>query len=67
MPEVQFYREEKLPFEMKVCDTISDLSYKKHSHEEYSLGLWMWVKALFGVKVNSMTSVKKRWCSFPTA
>lgn len=39
MPEVQFYREEKLPFEMKVCDTISDLSYKKHSHEEYSLGI----------------------------
>lgn len=36
---VQFYRDKDLPFEIKLSDTISDLSYKKHSHEEYSLGI----------------------------
>lgn len=36
---VQFYRATELPFEVKLSDTISDLSYKKHSHEEYSLGI----------------------------
>lgn len=36
---VQYYRDEDLPFfELKFCD-ISDLCYKKHSHEEYSLGI----------------------------
>jgi AraC-like DNA-binding protein len=36
---VQFYRDKDLPyFELKVCDT-SALSYKKHAHEEYSLGI----------------------------
>jgi len=39
MNGVQFYRDEDLPFEIKLSDTISDLSYKKHSHEEYSLGI----------------------------
>lgn len=39
MKKIEFYREETLPFEMKLCNTVSDLSYKKHSHEEYSLGL----------------------------
>jgi len=36
---VQFYRDKELPFEIKLSDTISDLSYKKHFHEEYSLGI----------------------------
>jgi len=36
---VQFYRDKDLPFEIKLSNTISDLSYKKHSHEEYSLGV----------------------------
>jgi AraC-like DNA-binding protein len=36
---VQYYRDKDLPFfELKLCD-ISDLSYKKHSHEEYSLAI----------------------------
>ena len=36
---VQFYRDAHLPyFELKLCDT-SQLSYKKHAHEEYSLGI----------------------------
>jgi len=36
---VHFYRDTDLPFfELKLCDT-SELSYKKHSHEEYSLGI----------------------------
>ncbi|GMA97372.1 AraC family transcriptional regulator [Pelosinus sp. IPA-1] len=36
---VQFYRDKDLPyFELKQCDT-SQLSYKKHAHEEYSLGI----------------------------
>lgn len=39
MNGVQFYRDKELPFEIKLSDTISDLSYKKHSHEEYSLGI----------------------------
>jgi AraC-like DNA-binding protein len=39
MKEVQFYRDIDLPyFELKECDT-SRLSYKKHTHEEYSLGI----------------------------
>lgn len=39
MANVIFYRDEKLPFfEIKSCDT-KKLSYKKHSHEEYSLAL----------------------------
>lgn len=39
MKGIEFYRDAKLPFELKCSDTISDLSYKKHSHEEYSLGI----------------------------
>jgi AraC-like DNA-binding protein len=36
---VQYYRDKDLPFfELKLCD-ISELCYKKHSHEEYSLGI----------------------------
>lgn len=36
---MQFYCDKELPyFELKICDT-SDLSYKKHAHEEYSLGI----------------------------
>jgi AraC-like DNA-binding protein len=39
MNGVQFYRDEQLPyFELKLCDT-SQLSYRKHAHEEYSLGI----------------------------
>lgn len=39
MGRVSFYRDRHLPFfELKICDT-SDLSYKRHSHEEYSLGI----------------------------
>lgn len=39
MGSVYFYRDTDLPFfELKICDT-SDLSYKKHLHEEYSLGI----------------------------
>jgi AraC-like DNA-binding protein len=39
MNGVQFYRDKDLPLEIKLSYTISDLSYKKHSHEEYSLGV----------------------------
>jgi len=36
---VQFYRDADLPFfELKLCDA-DRLCYKKHSHEEYSLGV----------------------------
>jgi len=36
---VQFYRDADLPFfELKACG-VSDISYKKHSHEEYSIGI----------------------------
>lgn len=39
MNGIQFYRDKNLPFfELKICDTRA-LSYKKHSHEEYSLGI----------------------------
>ncbi|QDR82230.1 AraC family transcriptional regulator [Sporomusa termitida] len=39
MTEVQFYRDSDLPFfELKLCDS-SRLAYKKHAHEEYSLGI----------------------------
>lgn len=39
MKDVQFYRDADLPFfELKLCDS-SRLAYKKHAHEEYSLGL----------------------------
>lgn len=39
MSGVQFYRDADLPFfELKLCDA-SRLCYKKHSHEEYSLGI----------------------------
>jgi len=39
MSAVTFFRSEALPFfEAKHC-TISDLAYKKHFHEEYSIGL----------------------------
>jgi len=39
MNGVRFYRDMDLPyFELKECDT-SQLSYKKHAHEEYSLGI----------------------------
>ena len=39
MPDVIFYRDDALPFlEAKYC-TRSDLTYQKHFHEEYSIGL----------------------------
>ena len=39
MAGVQFYRDADVPFfELKVCDA-SRLCYKKHAHEEYSLGV----------------------------
>ncbi|HML32991.1 AraC family transcriptional regulator [Sporomusa sphaeroides] len=39
MNGVRFYRDADLPFfELKLCDA-SYLCYKKHSHEEYSLGI----------------------------
>lgn len=39
MGGVQFYHDKDLPFfELKSCNT-SALSYKKHAHEEYSVGL----------------------------
>lgn len=39
MQDVTFYRDELLPFfELKICNTAA-LSYKKHAHEEYSIGL----------------------------
>lgn len=39
MEDIRFYRDEQLPFELKMCNTINELSYKKHAHEEYSLGI----------------------------
>jgi AraC-type DNA-binding domain-containing proteins len=39
MGGIQFYRDKDLPFfELKICNT-SELSYKKHAHEEYSIGI----------------------------
>lgn len=39
MSEIEFYRDNDLPFfELKSCNT-SALSYKKHAHEEYSIGI----------------------------
>ncbi|MPM80175.1 HTH-type transcriptional activator Btr [bioreactor metagenome] len=39
MREIEFYRDNDLPFfELKSCNT-SELSYKKHAHEEYSIGI----------------------------
>jgi AraC-like DNA-binding protein len=36
---IRFYRDKDLPFfELKTCDT-SELSYKRHAHEEYSIGI----------------------------
>ncbi|RAR43685.1 AraC family transcriptional regulator [Paenibacillus sp. MDMC362] len=40
MPDIIFLRDPDLPFlEIKECDTIDNLSYKKHFHEEISIGL----------------------------
>lgn len=40
MSGVRFYRDETLPlFEFKQCHSVNELSYKKHTHEEYSLGI----------------------------
>lgn len=39
MTKVRFYRDESELFEIKKSDAIDDLSYKKHSHEEYSFGI----------------------------
>lgn len=39
MSGIQFYRDKNLPFfELKLCNT-SEMSYKKHAHEEYSIGI----------------------------
>lgn len=39
MQGIRYYRDAQLPFfELKLCD-VSGLCYKKHSHEEYSLGM----------------------------
>lgn len=40
MPDIIFLRDPDLPFlEIKECDTLDNLSYKKHFHEEISIGL----------------------------
>ncbi len=39
MVGIQFYHDKDLPFfELKLCNT-RELSYKKHAHEEYSIGI----------------------------
>ena len=39
MAGIQFYRDDRLPyFELKVCNT-TELSYRHHTHEEFSLGI----------------------------
>lgn len=39
MSGIQFYRDKDLPFwELKSCNT-SEMSYKKHAHDEYSIGI----------------------------
>ncbi len=39
MAGIQFFRDADLPFyELKICD-VGSLAYKKHAHEEYSLGV----------------------------
>ena len=39
MTGIGFYRDEALPFfELKLCQEYG-VAYKKHAHEEYSLGL----------------------------
>jgi AraC-like DNA-binding protein len=47
MGNIAFYRDETVPFfEVKTCDS-DNVSYKKHSHEEYSLGLVERGKSVF--------------------
>jgi len=47
MQEVQFYRDATVPFfELKLCDS-GRLAYKKHAHEEYSLGIIQQGKSSF--------------------
>jgi AraC-like DNA-binding protein len=47
MRPVQYYRDGALPFlELKVCRS-QELSYKKHSHEEFSLGIVTQGRSLF--------------------
>ncbi|HWR42377.1 AraC family transcriptional regulator [Sporomusa sp.] len=56
MQAVQFYRDADLPFfELKLCDACH-LSYKKHAHEEYSLGIVDYGKSSFwyGGKVSEV-------------
>lgn len=39
MDGIRYYRDKDVPcFELKLCST-TELSYKKHAHEEYSLGI----------------------------
>lgn len=47
MQDVQFYRDSDLPFfELKLCNS-ERLAYKKHAHEEYSLGVIQQGKSSF--------------------
>ncbi|SEL70364.1 hypothetical protein SAMN04488688_105217 [Paenibacillus sp. cl141a] len=40
MPDILFLRDPDLPFlEIKQCDALDHLAYKKHFHEEISIGL----------------------------
>lgn len=40
MPDIIFLRDPALPFlEIKQCDALDHLAYKKHFHEEISIGL----------------------------
>lgn len=50
MLSVQFYRDVRLPFfELKMFD-CGEVSYKRHSHEEYSLGLVETGESILGLR-----------------
>lgn len=65
MQGVKFYRDKLLPFfELKVCNTAA-LSYKKHAHEEYSIGLIEQGRSCFWYEGKTETVASDRMVLLP--
>ncbi|CUH96557.1 hypothetical protein P22_2647 [Propionispora sp. 2/2-37] len=66
MGSVHFYRDEGLPlFEFKRCHSVNELSYKKHIHEEYSLGIIDQGKTLLWVEERTVPVEKNNLVLIP--
>lgn len=65
MTGIIFLRDPDLPFlEIKRCDTVDNLSYKRHFHEEISIGLIKREPPAYGRLGNGSRLHRGKWFIF---